>query len=50
MKTINKIKLLVLTAVFSFTACETVDFGDTNVDPNSPSNAVPSLLLTNVQV
>jgi hypothetical protein len=49
MKTINKIKLLVLTVVISLTSCDTVDFGDTNVDPNNPSNAVPSLLLTNVQ-
>ena len=49
MKKINKLKLLILSVIVSFTACNTVDFGDTNVDPNSPSNAVPSLLLTNVQ-
>jgi hypothetical protein len=49
MKKINKIKLLILSVIITFTGCETVDFGDTNVDPNSPSNAVPSLLLTNVQ-
>jgi hypothetical protein len=49
MKKINKIKSLILSVIVSFTACNTVDFGDTNVDPNSPSNAVPSLLLTNVQ-
>lgn len=48
MKKINKFKILFLAVIISFTACETVDFGDTNVDPNSPSNAVPSLLLTNV--
>ena len=49
MKKINKLKTLVLAVLVSFTACDTVDFGDTNVDPNSPSNSVPSLLLTNVQ-
>jgi len=49
MKNINKVKLLLLAAFVSFTACDTVDFGSTNIDPNSPSNAVPSLLLTNVQ-
>ena len=49
MKNINKVKLLLLAAFVSFTACDTVDFGSTNVDPNSPSNAVPSLLLTNAQ-
>jgi len=49
MKHINKIKTLILAVVISFTACDTVDFGTTNVDPNSPSNAVTSLLLTNVQ-
>jgi hypothetical protein len=49
MKQINKIKTLILAVVIAFTACDTVDFGSTNVDPNSPSNAVTSLLLTNVQ-
>jgi hypothetical protein len=49
MKKINKVKLLILTAFISFAACDTVDFGDTNVNPNAPSNAVPSLLLTSVQ-
>lgn len=49
MKKINKIKLLILTVIISFTACDTVDFGDTNLNPNSPSNAVPSLLLTSVE-
>ncbi|MBG7613548.1 SusD/RagB family nutrient-binding outer membrane lipoprotein [Polaribacter sp. BAL334] len=49
MKKINKIKLLILSAIISFAACDTVDFGDTNVNPNAPSNAVPSLLLTSVQ-
>ena len=49
MKQINKFKILILAALVSFTACETVDFGDTNLDPNRPSNAVPSLLLTSAQ-
>lgn len=49
MKQINKFKILILAVLVSFTACETVDFGDTNLDPNRPSNAVPSLLLTSAQ-
>ncbi len=49
MKNINKIKLLLLAVIVSFTACETVDFGDTNVNPNNPSNAVTASLLTNAQ-
>lgn len=47
-KYINKIALLFI-AVMSFTACDTVDFGDMNVNPNSPSNASTALLLTNAQ-
>ena len=49
MKNIHKIKLLLLAVLVSFTACETVDFGDTNVNPNEPSNAVTASLLTNAQ-
>ncbi len=49
MKQINKFKILILAVLVSFTACETVDFGNTNLDPNRPSNAVPSLLLTSAQ-
>ena len=49
MKQINKLKTIILAVFISFTACDTVDFGDTNIDPNNPSNPVPSLLLTNVQ-
>lgn len=48
----NKFKnifLLVAAVAFSFTACETIDFGDTNVDPNSPSQASTASLLTNAQ-
>jgi hypothetical protein len=48
-KYLNKLSLLLLAAVFSFTACDTVDFGDTNVNPNSPSDASTALLLTNAQ-
>ena len=36
---INKLALLFLAVMVSFTACDTVDFGDTNVNPNSPSTA-----------
>lgn len=49
MKNINKLKTIILAVIISFTACDTVDFGDTNVDPNRPSSPVTSLLLTNVQ-
>jgi hypothetical protein len=49
MKKINNFKILILAVLVSFTACDTVDFGDANVDPNRPSNAVPSLLLTSAQ-
>ena len=49
MKKIHKLKTIILAVIISFAACDTVDFGETNVDPNSPSNAVTSLLLTNVQ-
>ena len=49
MKKINKLKTLILAVFVTFTACDTVDFGTTNVDPNAPSNAVTSLLLTNVE-
>lgn len=48
-KYINKLSLLLFTAVFTFTACDTVDFGDKNVNPNSPSDASTALLLTNAQ-
>jgi hypothetical protein len=50
MKKINNLKtLLLIVLAATFSACETVDFGNTNTDPNSPSNSVPSLMLTNVQ-
>ena len=40
---------LILLTVFAFQACETVDFGDTNVNPNSPSTASTAALLTNAE-
>lgn len=46
-KTINKLFLFAL--IFSFVACETVDYGDTNVDPNNPTANVTSAILTNAQ-
>ncbi|WP_417872097.1 SusD/RagB family nutrient-binding outer membrane lipoprotein [Winogradskyella sp.] len=50
MKNITKIKALVLFTVFAtFTACDTVDFGDTNISPNAPTKASTALLLTNVE-
>jgi hypothetical protein len=49
MKKINKIKILFLAVAVSFTACDTVDFGDTNLNPNNPSTAVTASLLANAQ-
>ena len=50
MKNIIKLRALVLLAVFvSFTACDTVDFGDTNVSPNAPTKGSSKLLLTNIE-
>ncbi|MFD2530629.1 MULTISPECIES: SusD/RagB family nutrient-binding outer membrane lipoprotein [Polaribacter] len=49
MKKINKIKTLILAVAVSFTACDTVDFGDTNQNPNNPSTPVTASLLANVQ-
>ena len=46
---IKKLALSLLAVAVSFTACDTVDFGDTNVDPNSPSAASTASLLTNAQ-
>ena len=40
---------LILLTVFPFMACETVDFGDTNVNPNSPSTASTAALLSNAE-
>lgn len=49
MKNIYKIKTLLLAVAVSFTACETVDFGDTNKNPNNPSTPVTASLLANAQ-
>lgn len=40
---------LILAVVFGFTACETVDFGDTNVNPNNPAQPSPAGLLTSAE-
>ena len=49
MKKFKNIFLLVAAVAFTFTSCETIDFGDTNVDRNSPSEASTASLLTNAQ-
>ncbi|MCQ0111076.1 Starch-binding associating with outer membrane [Zhouia amylolytica] len=46
---LNKIWLCILALSLSFTACDTVDFGDMNVDPNSPTDASSASLLTNAE-
>jgi hypothetical protein len=48
MKNIIKFSLFILTATL-IAACETIDYGDTNVDPTGPSAAVTSQLLTNAE-
>ena len=40
-----KVKLFTLTLVSIFIGCNS-DFGDMNVDPNNPSEALPDLLLS----
>lgn len=47
---INKISLLIVAVLISFTACDTVDFGETNVNTNDPSNASTASLFTQAQV
>lgn len=49
MKHMKNIKYLAIAVIIAFTACETVDFGDVNVNPNNPSNPVTSSLLTSAQ-
>ena len=44
-KSILKIKLLA-TLLLEFSACDTVDFGDTNVDPDATTQVISSGLLT----
>ena len=48
-KLINKFGVLTLTLSFLFFSCETVDFGDENVNPNSPTSKKTEALLTNAQ-
>lgn len=49
MKKIHKIKTLILAVAVFFTACDTVDFGKTNQNPNNPSTPVTASLLANAQ-
>lgn len=50
MKSLN-IKIgLIASFMVLFTACETIDYEDTNVNPNGPTAAVTSQLLTNAMV
>lgn len=50
MKSLN-IKIgLIVSFVILFTACDTIDYEDTNVNPNGPTAAVTSQLLTNALV
>jgi len=44
---INKIGVLTLIFSFILVSCETVDFGDENVNPNSPTSKKTDALLTN---
>ena len=44
-KIINKLSLL-FCALLALSACETIDYGDTNVNPGGPTAAVTSQLLT----
>ena len=46
MKKIIKKTFIFVFTIILFSACETVDYGDTNVDPSGPSAAVTSQLLT----
>ena len=49
MKKIYKNILLLVSITAIFNSCETVDFGDINEDPNGPTSAVTSQLLTEAQ-
>lgn len=48
MKKIKTIAIFLAASLIT-TSCDTVDFGDINTDPNSPTTAVPSQLLTQAQ-
>ena len=47
LKKFNILSMLILAVLISFTACDTVDFGDVNKNPNSPSDASTASLFTN---
>lgn len=49
MKNIIKNSFLAIGLTFMLNACESVDFGDTNNNPNGPTAAVTSQLLTEAQ-
>lgn len=49
MKNYFKYLNLILIVLVSLYSCETVDFGDENLNPNSPSTASTAALLTNAQ-
>lgn len=48
MKNIIKISFIALSLIF-IASCNSIDFGDTNIDPNNPSEATTSALLTNAE-
>ena len=47
MKTITKNILIVIITIFTFNSCDTVDFGNTNVNPNRPTENLTNALLSN---
>ena len=49
MKYIIKNSLLAISSVLLLNSCESVDFGDINNNPNGPTAAVTSQLLTEAQ-
>ena len=46
-KLINKLGFLTIILSILFVSCETVDFGDENVNPNNPTSKRTDALLTN---
>ena len=46
-KLINKVGVLAIVFSLFMVSCETVDFGDENVNPNSPTTKKTDALLTN---
>ena len=46
-KLINKVGVLAIVFSMFMVSCETVDFGDENVNPNSPTSKKTDALLTN---